>query len=333
MEISYYVSWEQDDNNFECNSSAVENGYLLDGTDSIDCLYGCSGVITRLSYICTCYSADDNWSYGTNQLTYEFNDTTDINTVTIGSLGKLWHSEINGTWNISTTFSLKNRSDTGEINSSPRAVTTPLLHLQEGCEHTIPLDVSDPDNDTIRCRWAVGEECKDICNQFPGAFLDSDSCAMKYHANYGTGMKAVAIMIEDYAPGSSHPLSSVAFQFLVSVFSSSQPCSENADYFKPTVSVNSSNNLIIKSFSESKNLTLSCLASNVLSYYWEKKNGDIPNDSIGLNTSNLTLVDIQNADSGKYRCIAKNICGVTSYSDYSTVTVIEGNIIGIRTSL
>ena len=277
-----------------------------------------------MSYICTCYSADDNWSFGKNQLTYEFNDTTDINTVTIGSLGKLWHSEINGTWNISTTFSLSNRSDTGEINSSPRAVTTPLLHLQEGCGHTIPLDVSDPDNDTIQCRWAVGEECKDICNQFPGAYLDSNSCTIKYHANYGTGMKAVAIIIEDYAPGSSRPLSSVAFQFLISVFSSSHPCSVNADYFKPTVSINSSSNLIIKSYSESMNLLLTCTANEASSYYWEKYNDSIPYDSIGINTSVLTLNDVQLGDSGNYRCVVTDSCGVRRSSDYSTVTIMEG---------
>ena len=327
MEISYYVSWEQDNTSFECNSSATDNGYLLDDSDSIDCLYSCSGVIAKMSYVCTCYSAEDNWSFGKNQLTHVFNDTTDINTVTIGSIGEFWSSEISDTWNISTTFSLTTRSDTGKINSSPRAITVPLLHLQEGCKHTIPLGVSDPDNDTIRCRWAVGEECKGICNKFPGAFLDSNSCTIKYHANYGTGIKAVAIMIEDYAPGSLHPLSSVALQFLVAVFSSPQLCSVNTDYFKPIVNMDSSNNLIVKSYSESMNLTLTCIANGASYYYWERENGDIPFDTIGVNTSNLTFIDVQPEDSGNYRCVVTNDCDVTSYSDYSTVTVIEGNIL------
>ena len=326
IEISYYVSWEQNDTSHECNSSAIENGDLLDGSDSIDCLYSCSGVIRKLSYICTCYSAEDNWSFGKNQLTHVFNDTTDINTVTIGSIGGFWSSEISGTWNISTTFSLATRSDTGRINSSPRAVTVPLLHLQEGCEHTIPLGVSDPDNDTIRCRWAVGEECKGICNQFPGAFLDSNSCTIKYHANYETGIKAVAVMIEDYAPGSSHPLSSVALQFLVEVFSSPHPCPVNADYFKPIVSMNSLDDVIVKPHTESVNVTLKCTAYGASFFYWERENDDIPTDTIGVNTSNLTFIDIQREDSGSYRCVVTNDCGVTSYSDYSTVTVIEGNL-------
>ena len=52
MEISYHVSWEQDTNH-ECNSSTIEDGSLLDGSDNIDCLYSCSGTITRMSYMCT----------------------------------------------------------------------------------------------------------------------------------------------------------------------------------------------------------------------------------------------------------------------------------------
>ena len=328
MEISYHVSWEQD-TNYECNSSTIENGNLLDGSDSIDCLYSCTGAITKMSYMCTCYSAEDNWSFGEKKLTHVFSHTTDVNTVTIGSIGGLWSSKVSGTWNISTTFSLATRNDIGQINSSPRAATTPLLRLQEGCEHIIPLSVSDPDNDTIRCRWAVGKECGGICNKFPGAYLDPDSCTIKYHANYGTGIKAIAVMIEDYASGSSHPLSSVALQFLVAVFSSPQPCSANNSYFKPFISMNSTSNLIIKSHTESMTLTLTCITNEATSYYWEKENGSIPYDTIGVNSPNLTLIDVQTEDSGNYRCAVTDKCNITKYSDYVAVTIVEGNPLSI----
>ena len=258
-------------------------------------------------------------------MTHVFSHTTDVNTVTIGSIGGLWSSEVNGTWNISTTFSLTTRNDIGRINSSPRAATTPLLRLQEGCEHIIPLAVSDPDNDTIRCRWAVGKECGGICNKFPGAYLNGDLCTIKYYANYGTGIKAVAVMIEDYASGSSHPLSSVALQFLVLVFSSTQPCL-NTEYFRPSVSIDSSSNVIIKSHDESVNLTLTCMANEATSYYWEKENGDIPYDTIGINTSNLTFIDAQPEDSGNYRCIITNDCNVASSSEYTTINITEGKL-------
>ena len=323
MEISYYVSWEQDGISNECNSSTVEDGDILDGSDSIDCLYSCSGVITEMSYNCTCYSAEDNWSFGHNQLTHVFKRTSDVNTVTIGSLGTSWSSKINGSWNISTTFSLVTRRDTGKINSSPRVATAPLIRLQEGCEHTIPLSVSDPDNDTVRCRWAVGRECKGICKKFPGSILDPDSCTIKYFANYGTGVKAVAIMIEDYVSGSKHPLSSVALQFLVSVFSSSQPCSLNSKYFRPYITVHPSN-VITKSNGKSASLTLVCNASEASSYYWKKKNSKISVNAIGVNTSNLTLIDAQPEDSGDYQCVVMSNCGVRDFSDYTTISIIEG---------
>ena len=326
MEISYHVSWEQD-TSIECNTSAIKNSYLLDGEDSIDCLYGCSGTITRMSYTCTCYSAEDNWSFGENQLAHVFNLTTDDDTVIIGSIGGFWSSEVNGTWNISTTFSLDIRNDTGQINSSPRATTAPLLRLQEGCEHIIPLAVSDPDNDIIRCRWAEGSECGGICNKFPGTFLDSDTCTVKYHANYGAGIKTFAIMIEDYAAGSSHPLSSVSLQFLVLVFSSAQPCPANIGYFRPSVNIDSSSNLIIKSYDESRNATLTCMANEASSYYWEKENSDIPVDFIGVNTSSLTLIDVQPEDSGNYRCVVTNNCNVRAYSKYTAINITEGNLI------
>ena len=326
MEISYHISWEQD-TSIECNTSAIENGYLLDGEDSIDCLYGCSGTIARMSYTCTCYSAEDNWSFGENQLAHVFNLTTDDNTVTIGSIGGFWSSEVNGTWNISTTFSLDTRNDTGQINSSPRAATAPLLRLQEGCKHIIPLAVSDPDNDIIQCRWAEGRECGGICNKLPGAFLNPNTCTIEYHANYGTGIKAFAIMVEDYGPELSNPLSSVAIQFLALVFSSTEPCPVNIGYFKPTITVHSSSNLIIKSYGESIDLKLTCMGNEASSYYWEKENGYIQFGTIGVNASNLTFIDVQPEDSGNYRCVVTSNCNVTSYSDYTSITIIEGNLL------
>ena len=108
--------------------------------------------------------------------------------------------------------------------------------MQEGCNHTVALAVSDPDGDIIRCRWAVGSnECGGICNQFPGAELDSDSCTINYQANRGARFWAAALMIEDFVANSSVPLSSVALQFLVLVVRSTEPCSQKPEFISPTV--------------------------------------------------------------------------------------------------
>ena len=56
------------------------------------------------------------------------------------------------------------------------------------------------------------------------------------------------------------------------------------------------------------------------SYYWEKENDTIPTNAVGMNTSILTLIDLQSEDIGNYRCVATNGSG-TSKSKYATVTI------------
>jgi len=328
MDIFYQISWKRDSSGHECDSVKVASGSLQIGEGSLECQYGCSGTITpKMSYVCTFFSVKDNWSFGEHHITHVFNNVHDINTVTIGTVSNAWVSGIGGKWNISTTFSLVPRVDTGKINSSPQISPILPLHLQQGCKYTISLPVSDPDNDTIRCRWAVGSECSDICNKFPGAVLDSASCTITYTANYGTGLKAVAIMIEDYAPGSSYrPLSSVALQFLVLVFYSNQACSIQTEYFRlPSITLHPSNETVLLS-GESVNISLTCMANETSSYYWERQNGNIPFTSIGSHTNTLTLIDVQPEDAGNYRCIA--FVYSQSFSNYAIVNV-DGKLLCI----
>ena len=329
MEISYQISWKRSSSR-KCTSTHVANNYITTGESSINCQYSCSGtIISPISYVCTYFSIEDDWLFGEYHTTYHFN-VTDENTVTIGTVSGNWINEAgNGDWNISTTFSLVTRADTGKINSSPRVLPIPPLRLQQGCSYTIPLPVSDPDNDTVRCRWAVGRECDGICNKFPGAVLDSSSCTITYTANKGTGIKAVAIMIEDYAPGSlHHPLSSVALQFLILVHSYIQPCSLQAQYFRfPSITLHPSNKSVIwNQYSESHNLTLTCMANESVFYYWEKQNDSVPYNSIGVHTNTLTLINVQPNDTGNYRCAAFKSYSVCcrSFSDYAAVTIING---------
>ena len=320
MEISYQISWRRSISKHECNSIHVANGVLFGGESNIKCQYSCSGtIISPISYVCTYFSIEDDWSFGENHQTHTFNSA---NTITIGTASGNWIKEAgDGKWNISTTFSLVTRADTGKINSSPRVLPTPPLRLQQRCSYTIPLPVSDPDNDTVRCRWAVGRECSSICNKLPGAILDSSSCTITYTANHGTGIKAVAIMIEDYAPGSPHrPLSSVALQFLVMVFSS---CSTQTECLRfPAIILHPSSKTVFLTQIKSTNIILTCMANETSSYYWERQNGNIPFTSIGVRTNTLTLINVKPEDAGRYRCVAF-VCNIVSrsFSNYARVTV------------
>ena len=166
--------------------------------------------------MCTDFSVAEDWSFGGRTVNYDISAITSANEVTIGFSSCCWVGF--GSWSLTTRLSLTTRSDIGRINSTPRAVTSPVIRLQSGCTHSIPLAVSDPDGDTVRCRWANGStECGGICSAFPGATLNSATCTISYTANRGTGYKAAAIVIEDFASGYSGALSSMGLQFLVLV--------------------------------------------------------------------------------------------------------------------
>ena len=72
--------------------------------------------------------------------------------------------------------------------------------------------------------------------------------------------------------------------------------------------------------SNNKNFTLTCEADGASSYYWERQHGSIPSSAAGVNTSNLTIVNIQINDTGYYRCVAINDIGITE-SEYAKLTV------------
>lgn len=232
-EITYHVSWRRTFSGGRCDSSNV--GSLLRGGSRLNCLSGCSGSITYMSYTCTDFSISENWSFGERRLNYDFSGYRD-RSVRIGTTGGCWISPFGCSWNIGTSFSLVIRSDTSQINSSPRAITSPVIRLQQGCLNTIALAVSDPDGDIIRCRWAVSSECAGICNWFPGATIDPNTCVISYFANSGTGLRAAAVMIEDYPRNSPNTrLSSVALQFLIIVVPFSGSCGQQPEFIDPTL--------------------------------------------------------------------------------------------------
>ena len=207
MEITTRLSWNR------------YYSYYCEHNDSIsinfDCRYGCQDSVVIFVF---CIESTEEETYFEGHEIHVFN-VSDINAVTI-DYRNYW-AYLYERVNLSTTFSLVPRVDTGKINSSPRVANFPKLQLLEGHEYTIPLAVIDPDGDDIQCRWAVGAECSGVCYSIPGAVLDPNSCTITYHANNGTGPKVVAIMIEDFLPSLIIPLSSVPYQFLVEVINSS----------------------------------------------------------------------------------------------------------------
>ena len=240
MEVFFHISWRRSSGAAFCNQSVIDSGNLIGPNGNINCLHGCSeSPIANVTFMCTAYSIEEDWSFGERQFIYTFNENYDV---ILAYTGEGWISPFSSSLGILTHFSMTRRNDTGRINSTPRPITSPVIRIQENCNHKIRIPVTDPDKDIVRCRWAVGEaecggicdECGSVCCGFPGAYLDPDSCSIMYTANQGVGYRAAAIMIEDFIPGSTVPMSSVGLQFLVLVFSSTRPCSDGPEFIPPT---------------------------------------------------------------------------------------------------
>ena len=69
-------------------------------------------------------------------------------------------------------------------------------------------------------------------------------------------------------------------------------------------------------------LTMKCLPDkDNFNYKWIKKNEVLPSRAQGVNTSQLTIVNLKLEDSGDYQCVMWNSTGMIS-SNFSTVNVI-----------
>ena len=69
------------------------------------------------------------------------------------------------------------------------------------------------------------------------------------------------------------------------------------------------------------NLIIKCLPNNNnFNYKWIKKNDVLPSRARGVNSPQLTIVNLKPEDSGDYRCVMSNSTGSIS-SKFSTVNI------------
>ena len=245
MEITFRMSYRR---NFiysaKCDQTTVDEGKEVGGHphhQGFFCVQGCPSnlLVSLIRYVCTDYSFSGNWEYGQRTLRFSFPNATRI---TLSAKGCCWVSPyLSSSWDIFTSIDLTVRQDTGKINSSPQARFLPVIQIQEGCNSSIAIAPYDPDGDVVRCRWgnATTGECSGICNGFPGAILDEQTCSLLYRSTGGdVGFKAVAIIMEDFSVSDTAynlPLSTVALNFLVNVYSFGLNCSAGVpEFIKPT---------------------------------------------------------------------------------------------------
>ena len=68
-------------------------------------------------------------------------------------------------------------------------------------------------------------------------------------------------------------------------------------------------------------LLMKCLSYKInFDFKWEKKNNKLPIRAQGMNSQQLTIINLNPKDSGEYRCIVSNSTGILA-SDYLLVTI------------
>ena len=129
----------------------------------------------------------------------------------------------NSYWAVTNRINTFLRPD-GYLNSSPIAVTLPIIYKQINIQQVHVVQMSDFDGtDTLRCRWSVSSssgitgynECGGVCNGVPSATLIQANCTIVFRLTVAYQYAAVALQIEDfYNAAATVPMSSVPLQFL-----------------------------------------------------------------------------------------------------------------------
>ena len=91
-------------------------------------------------------------------------------------------------------YDISTRSDTGKINQSPVAKLPGDFLMQANCKNSYKIEMSDPDGDVVKCRWAevgetseyaahhreIGREESNIVSDFPSISLNTETCTVTY---------------------------------------------------------------------------------------------------------------------------------------------------------
>ena len=113
-------------------------------------------------------------------------------------------------------------------NNSPVFTHPPLWRIMSGCDgQQIDLAPTDPDGDTVKCRWAKTHQEGGASTYNAAAWaslsLDEDNCIVTYTGSIDdtkVGLKGVGIIMEDFDANGNRK-SSIPVQFLAAVWTPS----------------------------------------------------------------------------------------------------------------
>ena len=168
--------------------------------------------------------ASNDYCYGS----YDRNMPTPSTGYTIGWSGGAWVQ-------MTDDKGVRQRFNNGDMevhatiddpnNNSPVFTHPPLWRVMAGCDgQKLDLSPTDPDGDTVRCRWATtpqeGGAAQYNAEAWPSLSLDGDNCIVHYTGSIDetqVGVKGVGIMMEDFDQNGVRK-SSIPVQFLAAVW-------------------------------------------------------------------------------------------------------------------
>ncbi|UJR14593.1 hypothetical protein I4U23_001588 [Adineta vaga] len=139
----------------------------------------------------------------------------------------------NGGWIVTNRINTFLRPD-GYLNTSPVAVSLPIIYKEVNIQHVHVIQMSDFDGgDILNCRWSTlapnynsYDECYDVCSGLSGALLIQTNCTIVFTLTQPGYYSAVALQIEDYYDSlATTPMSSIPLQFLFYGYSAPSGCS------------------------------------------------------------------------------------------------------------
>ena len=182
-----------------------------------------SWVILTTTTICTDFSGPLDVSSGE----YYTTETLPLNIAfSVYFYSSAWFAQLyvgaNSGWSVTNRINTAVRPD-GYLNSSPVAVTLPIIYKQINIQQVHVIQMSDFDGtDILKCRWSTSsgninnaDECGGVCLGVPGANLIQTNCTIVFTLTTPNWYAAVALQIEDYYNTAAvTPMSSVPLQFL-----------------------------------------------------------------------------------------------------------------------
>ncbi|CAF3953076.1 unnamed protein product [Adineta steineri] len=220
--------WSWNRITYACTAAtiAAHGNVGVPGTYSITCVYGHCGSWINMDAVvnCTDFSAALVVSSGEHYETQTFplNVTFSIGFVNGNWFSNLFRGNSLG-WSVVCQINTNIRPD-GYINTSPVAVSLPIIYKQINIQQVHVVQMSDNDGtDILRCRWASSsgninnyDECDGVCNGVPNVYnLISENCTIVFMLQNPGQYAAAALQIEDfYSSTSTTPMSSVPIQFL-----------------------------------------------------------------------------------------------------------------------